>query len=87
VPGAAHDGDRACLTAQRRAQHAAHRGLASLGAQVRRVALAQGPHRVEDRVEDVEAVVPQLDRVLPPAFRVVEAGRLRERPDRVHGCF
>jgi hypothetical protein len=51
------------------------------------VVLAQGAHGVEDRGEHVEAVVTQLDGVLPPAFRIVEPGGFREGADRVHRGF
>ena len=65
------------------AQNLAHGGLAAQVAFVGAFGLAQGGHQVDDRAENLQARVPLLKLLLPPAFAVRVAGDLGHGGQRV----
>src|SRR5262245_50553794 len=86
MPGAADHGDPLAPGRQFAPDRLAHPGLAPAVVVARTRPAAQLVHRLADLVERqhrVAALLPLLDRVLPPRLRVVVAREPRERPDRV----
>ncbi len=85
MPRTAHDDDPVVAGTARGADRSSHVGLALPFPPGRDEPLANGAHRVGDRVEGEGAVAAVLDDVLPPSFRVGIARRRGEIAQWIRG--